>query len=108
MARFRGTRSTDKALVILTGTILGVVVVAFLYWAQQVLIPVALAVYLAFLLSPVVRQFQRWGLPRIPAVLTVTLLTAVVVLSVGYVVASQIGGLVDELPNYSGNIKKKV
>jgi predicted PurR-regulated permease PerM len=39
-----------------------VVVVAALYWLQAVLIPLALAVLLAFLLSPVVSTLQRRGL----------------------------------------------
>ena len=44
-------------------------VVAGLYWLQAVLIPVALAVLLTFLLSPVVGTLQRRGLGRVPAVL---------------------------------------
>ena len=35
-------------------------VVAGLYWLQPVLIPLALAVLLTFLLSPLVGLFQRW------------------------------------------------
>ena len=38
----------------LTGTVVGVVVVSRLYWAQTVFIPVALAVFLTFLLAPLV------------------------------------------------------
>jgi hypothetical protein len=38
------------ALVILAGTVVGVVVVTCLYWARTVFIPVALAVFLIFLL----------------------------------------------------------
>ena len=44
-------------------------VVAGLYWLQGVLIPLALAVLLTFLLSPVVSTLQRRGLGRVPAVL---------------------------------------
>lgn len=43
--------------------------VAILYFAKVVLIPVALAVLLTFVLSPVVTWLDRWGAWRIPAVL---------------------------------------
>ena len=108
MAFLRRSRPADRALVTLTGIIVAVTIFVALYWAQKVLIPVALALYLAFLLSPVVVFFQRRGLPRIPAVLAVTVLTAVVVLGIGYVVCSQLGSLIVDLPRYQGTIKTKV
>ena len=40
-------------------------VVAGLYWLQAVLIPLALAVLLTFLLSPVVTTLHRRGLGRV-------------------------------------------
>ena len=66
------------ALVILTGTVVGVVVVSCLYWAQTVFIPVALAVFLTFLLAPRVTALQRRGLRRLPSVMLVVLLAAAV------------------------------
>src|SRR5262249_55632827 len=66
----------EKTLPLLTGTVLSAALIAFLYWAQAVLIPVALALFFAFLLNPVVMTLHRWGLRRVPAVLLVTLVTA--------------------------------
>jgi predicted PurR-regulated permease PerM len=108
MARYAPTRPADRALVVLSGIIVAVVVFIALSWARQVLIPVALGVYLAFLLTPVVSFFQRRGLPRVPAVVLVTMLSAALVLGIGYVVISQVGGLIVELPIYHDIIKKKV
>jgi predicted PurR-regulated permease PerM len=108
MACLRHGRPADRALVTLTGIIVAVTIFVALCWAQKVLIPVALALYLAFLLSPVVVFFQRRGLPRVPAVLAVTALTAVVVLGIGYLVCSQLGSLIVELPRYQGTIKTKI
>ena len=42
------------------------VVLAGLYWARVVLLPVALAVLLTFLLNPVITMLHRWGVPRGP------------------------------------------
>jgi uncharacterized protein YeaO (DUF488 family) len=43
-----------------------VLVVVVLYWAQAVLVPIALAILLTFVLTPPVTWFQRW-IGRIPA-----------------------------------------
>ena len=59
----------QRAMITLTGTVVGVVVIATLYWAQSVFIPVALAGFLTFLLSPLVTWFRQRGLPRTPAVI---------------------------------------
>ncbi len=79
-----------------------------LYLAQAILIPIALAVLITFLLSPFVTRLQRLGLPRIAAVLAVTLLAAGVVGLTGWVVGSQVVRLVDELPRHETEIVEKV
>jgi predicted PurR-regulated permease PerM len=50
------------------------VVLAGLYWARVVLLPVALAVLLTFLLNPVITMLHRWGVPRVLAVALVVVL----------------------------------
>src|SRR5678815_5193508 len=55
-------------------TLLSVVaVVAILYFARVVLIPLALAVLFAFLLAPLVLRLRRIGLGRAPAVTLVVI-----------------------------------
>src|SRR5262249_59365845 len=98
----------NRALVALTGTVIGVVAVAALYWAQSVFIPLALAVYLAFLLNPVVRIVQRSRLGRTLSVLTVCLLTTLLLAGVGWLIASQARSLLVDLPSYSANIRERL
>jgi predicted PurR-regulated permease PerM len=50
------------------------VVVAALYWAKGILIPLTVAVLLSFLLSPVCDWLERRKLGRIPAVLMTAIL----------------------------------
>ena len=50
-----------------------VLVVVVLYWAQAVLVPIALAILLTFVLTPPVTWLQRW-IGRIPAVLAMVTL----------------------------------
>lgn len=98
----------QRAVVSLTGTVVGVVVIGTLYWAQSVFIPVALAVFLTFLLGPLVNRFHQLGLPRVPSVVVSVLLTAVVLGGIGWLVTDQIGSLLEELPRYRQTVKRKV
>ena len=83
-------------------------VVAALYWLQGVLIPLALAVLLTFLLSPVVGTLQRRGLGRVPAVLVTVLLALSVLGGIGWTLTRQLVTLADELPQYSLNIQHRI
>jgi predicted PurR-regulated permease PerM/methylmalonyl-CoA mutase cobalamin-binding subunit len=85
-----------------------VIVVAILRFAENVLMPVAFAVLLAFLLSPLVIRLVRWGVPRaIAIILTVTVAFAAIG-GIGWIVTAQVIGLVRELPNYEENIRRKI
>ena len=86
----------------------GALVVACLYWGQAVLIPLALAGLLAFLLSPVVNAIDRWGAGRATSVLVVVLLAFCLTGGVGWVLLRQLVSLADELPQYSANIRQRV
>ena len=108
MAKGASVRDSQRAVVVLAGTVVAVVVVACLYWARAVFIPVALAVFLAFLLSPVVKLLQGFGIRRTPAVLIVVLITSSFLSGVGWIVTREVGELVAELPNYRDNIESKI
>ena len=53
----------------LVGLVMGVVVVAALYLARDVLVPIMLAVLLSFLLTPLANLLRRLHLGRVPSVL---------------------------------------
>jgi predicted PurR-regulated permease PerM len=96
------------AVLILTGTVVGVVVVTCLYWAQTVFIPVAMAVFLTFLLAPLITALQRRRLRRLPAVLLVVMLAAAVLGGGIWLITAQVTSLAGEVPKYTENIKAKV
>ena len=85
-----------------------VLIIAILYWAQEVLVPIAVAVLLTFILNPVVGALERLRLGRIIAVTISVVLTLSILLGVGWVVASQLAGLANELPQYRKNIREKI
>jgi predicted PurR-regulated permease PerM len=84
-----------------------VLIVAVLYWAQVVLVPLALAGLLTFFLTPVVTRLQRW-VGRVPAVLTTTIAAVALLGLVGWGLSWQVAGVLDDLPAYRENIQQRV
>ena len=92
----------------LAGVAVGTLVIAALYFGQEVLIPITLAVMLSFVLSPVVNLLQRLRLWRAPAVI-LTVLAALGVLGlVGTLIGSQAASLTANAPDYAKTIEAKV
>ena len=79
------TSHTLKPWVMFAGCVLVIVV---LYWAQAVLVPIALAVLLTFVLTPPVSWLERW-LGRVPAVLAAVTLVFMVLGLAGWGLARQ-------------------
>jgi predicted PurR-regulated permease PerM len=91
-----------------TNLFMGVIIVATLYFARDVLIPVVLAVLLTFVLTPVVTFLQQWRVPRTVAVIGAMLIAMTIILSLGAMVANQINQLAAELPRYQTTLREKV
>src|SRR5579871_5934556 len=85
-----------------------VLVVAALYLAKVVLLPVVLAILLTLVLSPVVGTLQRLGLGRIPSVIAVVVLAICLLGGVGLGVAVQLKNLASDLPQHKHEIEAKI
>src|SRR5262245_46494940 len=85
----------------------GLVVVA-LYWGQRIFVPLALAVLLTLLLSPVVSRLERHGLRRYSAVLSVAGLAFLLIGLAGWTVAAQVTSLLADLPQHRAHIRAKL
>src|SRR4026208_1128440 len=79
------------------------VVVAALYLAKGVLVPLTLAVLLSFLLSPVCEWLERRKLGRISAVLVAASMGFAVLGIAGWTAVAQITELIPKLPEYQTN-----
>src|SRR5262249_39293721 len=82
--------------------------VAALYFARAIFLPLALAILLTFLLAPVVRLLREWRLPKAPPVVLVGLVSTVVIVGMGTLVAQQVTQLAQKLPQYQFNIETKI
>src|SRR5262245_53751761 len=83
-------------------------VTAILFLGKAFLMPLALAILIAFLLTPVVTRLQSTGLPNVPSLIAVALLAFTLIGAGIYVVAIQLGDLTRSLPAYQENFRKKV
>jgi len=84
------------------------VLLALLYWARPVLIPVALSILFTFLLGPIVDGLQKLRLPRVPSVIIVVLLACALLGAFGWMTVRQIVSFANDLPQYRDNITEKI
>src|SRR5262245_27185600 len=89
---------------------LGVVLLlaGVLYWARAVFLPLAMASFLAYVLSPVVRYLKRAGLPRGPAVILTFAAAVCLSVATGWVLAQQITSLTLTLPDHNERIVRRI
>ena len=102
MTRTRRGLLTNEPLILLALVLLG------LYFAREVLIPLAMALTLNFLLTPAVMFFERLRLRRVSSVVLVVVVAFAIVGGVGFIVARQLIDVVNDLPNYRDNIRDKL
>ncbi|HEX7596717.1 MAG TPA: AI-2E family transporter, partial [Polyangia bacterium] len=85
-----------------------VVVVAVLYLASELLIPLAFAVTLSLILTPAVAWLEKLRLGRVPAALLVMLLSMAGAGAIGWVIFNDLVDVANQLPEYQENIHKKL
>ena len=85
-----------------------VVVVAALYFARPILVPLALAFLISFLLSPAVTALERRGLHRLAAIAVTVLLIFSAAALVASKTVEQLSDLVLNLPAYRQNLHDKL
>jgi predicted PurR-regulated permease PerM len=94
----------DRALgIIATATVL-----ALLYFARDVLVPITLAFILSLLIAPLVRALRRLGLGQTLSVVAAVLVLALSFGAAGAVIGTQFVHMADNLPNYERTLESKV
>lgn len=82
--------------------------VAVLYFGRDILIPLALATLLSFVLEPLATRLRRFGVPRMASVVAVVALALVVMAIVGFLVGRSVLHLMENVPSYEQNIERKI
>ena len=70
--------------------ILAVIIIMMLYFGREIIIPIALAILLSFVLAPLVGLLQRIRVPRGLAVVSVVILAFAFIFAMGSLLASQL------------------
>jgi predicted PurR-regulated permease PerM len=98
------TPTRDRALgIIATATLL-----ALLYFARDVLVPITLAFILSLLIAPLVRVLRRIGLGQTLSVLAAVLVLALSVGAIAAVIGSQLVHMSGSLPQYEHTLEDKL
>lgn len=100
--------SGPASTVVASNLFIGLAIVAALYFARELFLPVVLAVLLSFVLAPLVRLFRRWHAGRIGGVLAAVVLAFLVIFGLSAVITRQIAQLADNLPRYQTTISEKI
>jgi predicted PurR-regulated permease PerM len=83
----------QQAVIALSAAVIAFLIVGLLYQARVIFIPLALAIFLTFVLSPLVSLLQRRGLGRKPAVIVIVIATFLTIGLTMWVVTDQTSGL---------------
>jgi predicted PurR-regulated permease PerM len=92
----------------LVTVLLAVVVVSALYFGREVLVPIALAILLSFVLAPLVRLLQACYVPRILAVMFAVAVAFAAIFALGGLMISQVNQLAKNLPYYESTLRDKI
>ena len=88
--------------------LVGAVIISALYFAREILVPIALAVLLSFVLAPLVRFLQRLKLPRSVAILGAVTIAMTIALSLATMVMIEVNQLANDLPRYQTTLSEKM
>src|SRR5450631_4349424 len=100
-------RTTEELMALLSAVataLLAVIIIAMLYFGRDILVPIALAILLSFVLAPLVALLQRIHVPRGLAVVSVVILAFALIFAMGSLLATQLTQLAGELPSYQSTI----
>jgi predicted PurR-regulated permease PerM len=103
-----GSPDPVRTLDTLATAIVILITVGVLYFAREILVPIAIAILLSFVLSPPVKLLRTIGLPKPLSVAAVVLLAFAIAVGLGFELTKQIGDLAADAPRYQATVTRKV
>ena len=100
--------SSGRVLQTMLALQVGAIVVAALYFAREVLVPITVAILLSFVLAPLVDLLRRLRLGRVPSVLLSVGAAIGILIFIGTIMGSQVAQLGAHAPEYAVTIEQKV
>ena len=100
--------ATSGRAAILQGLLIGTIVIAGLYFGREVLLPLALAILLSFVLTPPLLLLRRLKVPRVLAVAIVVITAFAIIAGVGGLISREATDLAAKLPSYQLTLSQKI
>jgi predicted PurR-regulated permease PerM len=89
------------------GMIIAALLIAGLYFGRDLLTPLALSGLLGFVLAPLVRRLEHWGVPSAISVTIVVVVLLGVIFAGATIAGRQLTQLLEELPAHEENLRDK-
>jgi predicted PurR-regulated permease PerM len=99
---------SDSRAAALQGLLIAAIVIAALYVGRDLLLPLALAIWLSFVLTPLLVLLRRIKLPRVLAVALVVTFAFSVIFALGWMLSRQASELAENLPRYQRVLTEKI
>jgi predicted PurR-regulated permease PerM len=100
--------SSESRAALLQGLMIGAIVIGGLYIGREVLLPLALAILLSFVLTPLLLLLRKVKVPRVPAVIIVVTLAFAIIFALGWMLSHQVAQLASDLPRYQHVLAGKI
>ena len=99
---------SDERAAALQGLLIGSIVIVWLYFGREVLLPLALAILLSFVLTPPLLLLRRIKLPGVVAVGIVVGAAFAIILALGWAISREVTQLAVDLPSYRLSLSEKI
>ncbi|NJN25776.1 MAG: AI-2E family transporter [Cyclobacteriaceae bacterium] len=76
-----------------------------MYYGQPILVPMSIAILFAFILFPICKRLEKWGLSRIPATLISMVAVISLLLGVIYLFSTQIVNLISDFSDFENKLR---
>ena len=100
--------TADSRANVLQGLLIAAIVIGGLYFAQEVLLPLAVAILLSFVLTPPMLFLQRIKVPRVLAVVVVVAVAFSILGGLGWMISHEATNLAGNLPSYRWTLSQKI
>jgi predicted PurR-regulated permease PerM len=102
------TSSSEARTATLQGLVIAAIVITGLYVAREVLLPLALAIVLSFVLTPALLLLRRLKVPRVIGVAIVVAFAFAIIFALGWLMSQQGTQLAQDLPRYQQVLAEKI
>jgi predicted PurR-regulated permease PerM len=103
---FASTSASRTAFV--QGLVIAAILITALSVGREVLVPLALAILLSFILTPPLLFLRRVGVPKVLGVATLVSSAFLIIFALGWLMSSEAAQLATDLPRYQSTLVEKI